>query len=127
MIPGISGGLDHIHVYAPDRSEAAKWYEDTLGFRAVDALKVWAEDKGGPLTIENKEGSIHLALFSRDYKKPVSIAFGVTASEYKAWKVHLAEKRLDITESDHDLSWSIYTQDPYGNEIEFTTYEVDKL
>lgn len=127
MIPNISGGIDHIHVYAPDRVEAAQWYLDVLDFKPVDAMKMWAEDSGGPLTIEDRAGKIHLAIFSRDFKKPVSLAFGVSAPEYKAWKTHLTDQGLEIAERDHDLSWSIYIKDPYGNEIEFTTYEVDKL
>ena len=41
--------IDHVHVYATDRLEAEKWYEEVLGFSRVRELERWFMD-GGPLT-----------------------------------------------------------------------------
>ena len=58
-------GIDHVHVYVANWSEAEKWYAEILGFRRVEALMSWAVP-GGPLTLEHAESNVHLALFERD-------------------------------------------------------------
>src|SRR5579863_5519226 len=46
------GRLDHVHIRVPDRAEAARWYEEHLGFEPVDAYNFWATGfDGGPLQI----------------------------------------------------------------------------
>ncbi|RXJ70612.1 hypothetical protein CS022_22840 [Veronia nyctiphanis] len=55
--------IDHIHIYAPDRLEAEKWYTDVLGFERIESLMPWFEE-GGPLTMGN--GGVHIALFDGD-------------------------------------------------------------
>ncbi len=121
--PSLSGGVDHIHLYAPSREEVAAWYHDVFGFTPVADFAFWAEDPGGPLTIEDAGGRIHLALFSRDEAKPASFAFGATAQEYLAWRGYFAEKGLTARESDHDKSFSMYVVDPFDNVIEITCYD----
>ena len=56
--------VDHIHVFVNDRTIAEQWYADVMGFHRVTGLEFWATD-GGPLTIGDASGSIHLALFER--------------------------------------------------------------
>lgn len=124
MYPSFSKGIDHIHVYVSDREKAANWYGDMLGFRTVKAFEVWAEDAAGPLTIADADNAIHLALFHADDPKPVSLAFGVSANEYQEWQSHLDAKSVKFVERDHDLSRSIYFNDPFANQIEITTYEI---
>ena len=48
MTPRIQG-IDHIHVYVPDRPQAEEWYREVLGFERVAALEDWSAG-GGPLT-----------------------------------------------------------------------------
>ena len=55
-------GIDHIHVYVDDRAAAERWYRDVLGFTVVEKFRFWATPDG-PLTLENAEGNVHLALF----------------------------------------------------------------
>lgn len=124
MIPTISGAIDHVHVYVPSRHEAAKWYHQNLGFTVVEKFAPWATDEGGPLTITDEGNNIHFALFRSQEAKPISLAFGCTHNEFNAWKLHLLALGLPFSESDHGLSHSVYFNDPFGNQLEITTYEV---
>lgn len=124
MTPDLNG-IDHIHVYVEDRTQAVIWYENVLGFTPVEALKSWAVD-GGPLTIGNAGGTVHLALFEKpDHDEGATIAFSTGGNALLAWKTHLESKGIYLTVSDHDLSYSLYFQDPDGNKYEITTYDHD--
>ena len=123
MAPKLSGGVDHIHMYVPSRREAAAWYATVLGFEPVPALAFWAKPDNGPLTLGNPEDTIHLALFRSAEPRPVSIAFGASGEEYLAWQAHLDAASIETRERDHAVSWSTYFADPFGNQIEITTYD----
>ena len=124
MTPTLNG-IDHIHVYVANWADAEDWYQSVLGLKRVDALMVWAVD-GGPLTLENAAGNVHLALFERDsHPETSAIAFGANGEEFLAWKAHLEDHGLDLRISDHDLAYSMYFSDPWGNLHEITTYERD--
>jgi len=56
--------VDHVHVFVSDRMASEQWYAKVMGLRRVKELEFWAAD-GGPLTIANPSGTIHLALFER--------------------------------------------------------------
>jgi len=123
-MPPQLNGIDHIHVYVPNRSEAARWYENVLGFREMDSLKIWSESTSGPLAIEDSSGKVHLALFQREDGNPSSaIAFGASGEELLRWKEYLQEQDLQIRWADHQVAWSLYFKDPYGNSHEITTYD----
>jgi catechol-2,3-dioxygenase len=116
--------IDHIHVQVADRARAERWYAEVLGLSRMAQLESWATG-GGPLTLANASGTIHLALFERAPEPSRStVAFGVAAAEFVAWRRHL-ESRLgrSIEAVDHQLAWSIYFADPDGNPYEITTYE----
>lgn len=120
-------GFDHIHVYVADWARAEQWYDDVLGMKRVEALMPWAV-KGGPLTLEDPVGNVHLALFERDdHKGSTAIAFGSTAGEFLAWKEHLEGKGLELRITDHKLAYSLYFYDPDNNMHEITTYEHDEV
>lgn len=126
MTPTLNG-IDHVHVYVPDWNAAEEWYQSVLGFKRVDALMVWAV-KNGPLTLENPEGNIHLALFERDSHPDTSaIAFGASGQEFLAWKAHLESHGVELRITDHKLAYSLYFSDPWGNLHEITTYERDSV
>jgi catechol-2,3-dioxygenase len=115
--------VDHIHVYVADRKAAEQWYLDVLGFASVPELESWAGS--GPLTIGNASGSVHLALFERPVKECRStVAFAATATEFLAWRAHLAGKLgRPVDAVDHQVAWSLYFADPDGNPFEITSYE----
>ena len=116
--------IDHVHVYVADRSASEAWYKRVLGFARTKEFEVWAND-GGPLTIQNSEGTVHIALFERrPLKTRSTIALGVSAVEYMEWKDHLVQELGEPpTSEDHELSLSLYFTDPDGNPYEITTYE----
>ena len=115
-------GIDHVHVYVTSWSEAEEWYQTVLGFKRVEALMVWAV-KNGPLTLENPEGNVHLALFESENSPTSTIAFGADGEEFLAWKAHLENHSLELRLTDHKLAWSLYFHDPFGNLHEITTYD----
>ncbi len=116
--------VDHIHVFVSDRTASEQWYASVMGFTRVNSLEFWAPD-GGPLTIGNRSGTIHLALFERPAEKCRStIALGADAAQFLAWRAHLTKVLArSIEPVDHQVSWSLYFTDPDGNPFEITTYE----
>ena len=124
MAPQLSG-VDHLHVNVGSWSEAEDWYQSVLNFKRVDALMGWAV-KNGPLTVENPEGTVHLALFESDSPETTNvIAFGATGEEFLNWKTHLEDHGLKLRVTDHKMAYSIYFSDPWQNSHEITTYERD--
>ena len=82
--------VDHVHVFVSDRTAAERWYARVLGLERIDALAFWAPE-GGPLTLGNASGSIHLALFERPPagKCRSTIALATSADGLLAWQRHL--------------------------------------
>ena len=117
--------VDHIHVFVADRAAAERWYARVLGLKRIDALAFWA-DGGGPLTLGDASGSIHVALFERPAagKCRSTIALATSAAGLVAWQRHLAAELGEAPPRvDHQVSWSIYFDDPDGNPFEITTYD----
>ena len=127
MTPDLQA-VDHVHVYVADRPAAEAWYKNVLGLERVQKFEFWAEG-GGPLMVENRSGTIRLALFERPAQPCRSvIAFRVGASQYMAWKSRLeAELKGQVTEQDHVASRSLYFADPDGNPYEITTYQIAEM
>ncbi|MBL8207670.1 MAG: VOC family protein [Blastocatellia bacterium] len=120
--------IDHIHVHVADRNAAEAWYQSVLGFTRVEQLAFWAAD-GGPLTLADASGTIHLALFERPAQsRHATIALAVDAENFLAWREHLrGVPDLVIELEDHDVSWSLYFHDPDGNPYEITSYDYNLL
>jgi len=116
--------VDHIHVYVTDRVAAERWYADVMGLERVPELERWARD-GGPLTLQNRSGSVHVALFEgppQPCRSTIALAAG--AEEFRAWQLHLVEKlKRPVEAEDHELAWSLYFSDPDGNPWEITNYQ----
>jgi catechol 2,3-dioxygenase-like lactoylglutathione lyase family enzyme len=119
-------GVDHVHVLVRDRAAAVAWYRDVMGLAPVPKLEVWQAD-GGPLTLADASGRVHIALFERapSPDNKAVIALGVDAPAFAQWRDHLA-RTLGTAPAfvDHDLSLSLYFRDPDGNPYEITTYDV---
>jgi catechol-2,3-dioxygenase len=120
--------IDHVHVFVGNRAASERWYRSVLGLAPVQHLEFWAVD-GGPLTLANAEGNIHLALFERPPQRCRStVAFAVDAPQFLAWREHLrGALRRELPLVDHQVSWSMYFEDPDGNPYEITSYEVAAL
>jgi len=120
MTPKFSG-IDHVHIYVSDRKTAEAWYRDVLGFTRIERFAFWAEG-GGPLTLENPEDTVHLAIFERpENTGSTGTAFGTDGEQFLAWKKHLEAKGLSVIINDHDLAYSLYFADPDDNKYEITT------
>jgi len=133
--------IDHVELFVPDRYEAARWYERVLGLRIVPECEAWAAG-GGPLMISSDEGSTKLALFegTPDASTHAAafrrVAFRVTADGFAEFLRRLPElalldsrNRPVVRDSvvDHQLSYSIYFNDPWTHQLEVTTYEYDDV
>jgi catechol-2,3-dioxygenase len=116
--------IDHIHIHVSNRELSEQWYKQVLGLHRDKNLEFWAKD-GGPLTITNIEGSIHLALFESEINQRTVVAFSVSGQEYLSWYSHLRNEGLQVNHNNHDVSWSIYFKDPDSNPYEITTYDYE--
>lgn len=127
MAPSLQA-FDHVHIFVADRPASEAWYREVLGFERVTELEFWAAD-GGPLTLTDSLGSIHLALFEREPRPCRStIALRASAAEFERWRQHLTRCLPGkVTEEDHQASVSLYFSDPDGNPYEITTYDVATL
>ena len=120
--------IDHVHVFVSDRSASERWYSEVLGFKRIADLAFWAAD-GGPLTLQDQGGRVHLALFERPRENCRStIALRASGQEFLAWQRHLASKLGGLPKlEDHAVSWSLYFSDPDGNPFEITSHEYEAL
>jgi catechol 2,3-dioxygenase-like lactoylglutathione lyase family enzyme len=132
--------IDHIELFVPDRYEAAGWYQRILGLEIVPEYQEWAAVPGGPLMISSDDGNTKLALFEGPPTGPkptVSfhrVAFRVNAGGFMDFLQRLKEQPLKdhygaaVTSDavvDHHKAYSIYFADPYGHQLELTTYEYE--
>ena len=115
------GSIDHIHVYVNDREAAEVWFSEVLGLTRVKSLEIWA--KNGPLTLGSKNNQVHLALFESDSEKRSNVAFKVSGDEFPEWISHLKKNNVEYEVKDHDLAWSVYFRDLFGNDYEITSYD----
>jgi catechol 2,3-dioxygenase-like lactoylglutathione lyase family enzyme len=132
--------IDHVELFVPDRYEAARWYEQTLGLQAVPECESWAV-AGGPLMISSDGGSTKLALFEGEPvpSSPMAafrrVAFRVTGAGFAEFLQRLPalaltdSRRQPVTAAsvvDHQQAYSIYFEDPYGHLLEVTTYDYEE-
>lgn len=133
--------IDHVELYVPDRRIAAEWYRDILGLEIIAEFERWAEDPRGPLMIGTRLGSTKLALFEGQplgSKRGTGfhlVAFRVSAASFAQFvgnlgKLELKDDQDRLVDStlvaDHDMAFSVYFCDPYGHQLEITTYDYDE-
>src|SRR5437016_5417721 len=123
-------GIDHVALAVRDVGEAAKWYADVLGFeRRYEGM--W---DGIPTFIG--KGNTAIALFPArggDSKpagpasaiKMLHLAFRANRDGFFAAQQELKKRGIKFEFQDHEISYSIYFNDPDGHQLEITTYELD--
>jgi catechol-2,3-dioxygenase len=128
MRPPAIDRIDHVHVFVSNRERAERWYRDALGLQRVPQMEFWM-DQGGPLTIANQAGTLHLALFERPAQPCRStLALAVGKEDFLAWRGHLSLVLGRAPElQDHQITWSMYFSDPDGNPYEITSYDYAAL
>ena len=134
--------IDHVELIVSDRRVAASWYRDVLGLEVLVEYEHWADDPRGPLMIGTREGGTKLALFeglpggSQKGTGFHLVAFRVSAQGFADFVSRLARLALvddrgrTVTSemiADHGSAFSIYFCDPYGNQLEITTYEYEAV
>ena len=133
--------IDHVELHVPDRRAAAQWYRDVLGMEIISEFEHWAEDPRGPLMIGTELGGTKLALFEGQptgSQRMIGfhlVAFRVNANSFAQFIANLGKLQLrdehdrivDPTRvADHDMAYSVYFCDPYGHQLEITTYDYDE-
>jgi catechol 2,3-dioxygenase-like lactoylglutathione lyase family enzyme len=135
------GRLDHVHIRVPDRSEAARWYAEHLGFEPVERYDFWASGfDGGPLQISADGGQTMLALFEASDAHPMvalrsGVAFSVDADTFTAFARSLpcgidaptGEPLLLTDLRDFDMCWAFDLVDPWGNQYELNCYDYGRV
>jgi catechol 2,3-dioxygenase-like lactoylglutathione lyase family enzyme len=135
------GSLDHVHIRVPDRTEAARWYADHLGFEPVESFSFWADGfEGGPLQISADGGRTTLALFEASAEHPMApqqtgVAFSVDADTFIGFARSLPNgidgrsgDPLVVTDLvDFDLCWAFDLVDPWGNLYELNCYDHERI
>jgi catechol-2,3-dioxygenase len=121
--------IDHVALSVGDVKRSAQWYIDVLGFERQHA-NVWDE----PVFVGKNDAAI--ALFpNRDRQTPQSstspapgrvlhFAFRTSRSNFLKAQQELKDRKIQFEFQDHEISHSIYFDDPDGHEIEITTYEL---
>lgn len=122
-------GIDHVALAAADIQRTAQWYIDVLGFEPR------FKGRWGGVPIFVGKGATALALFParQDARPPSSrpdhvgmlhLAFRASREQFAAAQRELQARGIAFNFQDHEISHSIYFDDPDGNELEITTYEV---
>jgi catechol 2,3-dioxygenase-like lactoylglutathione lyase family enzyme len=134
--------IDHVELFVPDRMSAAEWYRETLGLEIVEEFRFWAEGDGGPLMIGTREGGTKLALFegTPQASRPTvgfhRVAFRVGGESFIEFLESLDRRALKDRRDqpvtiasvfDHQKAFSIYFSDPYGHNLEITTYDHEQV
>ena len=119
--------IDHIPVFVSDREKALDWYNNNLGLKPSEKMIVLPES--GPLMIRNDEGNINIALFKgKSNKNDAVIAFKVSGEDFiNCYNTINNSFTENIELVDHDIQFSIYFEDPFGNPYEITSYDYDML
>ena len=135
------GSLDHVHIVVPDRAQAARWYQDKLGFEVVADYEQWARVEGGPLHLSADGGRSAIALFQLghghtattlekgvafrvDAEHFVAFARGLGSNEVRDMKGEALDKGAVI---DFDLCYAYDFQDPWGNRFELNCYDIEAV
>ena len=137
--------IHHVAITPKDFDASHRFYTEAMGFPVVAAVKRQA--RGGAAVgwtkhvfYDTGDGGwlalwdLHLTdLNDDDWRAPIStglglpwwinhLAFGVAdLAALEERKQHWLSTGLKVSEVDHDFIRSIYTRDPDGNLVEFTT------
>ncbi len=135
------GSLDHVHLVVPDRAQAARWYQDQLGFEVVAEYELWTRVEGGPLHLSADGGRSGIALFQLGHGHTQTTlekgaAFRVDAEHFIAFARSLGSTEVrDMSGQaldrgaviDFDLCYAYDFQDPWGNRFELNCYEIEAV
>jgi catechol 2,3-dioxygenase-like lactoylglutathione lyase family enzyme len=122
-------GIDHVALSVRDVERSAQWYIEVLGFeRRHEGM--W---DGMPVFIG--KGTTSIALFpirgnadglERESKgiRMLHLALRSNRKNFLAAQEELKRRDINFEFQNHEISHSIYFQDPDGHKLEITTYEL---
>jgi|ERR1051325_733703 catechol 2,3-dioxygenase-like lactoylglutathione lyase family enzyme len=122
-------GLDHVALAVQNVEQSAAWYVNVLGFeRRYEGM--WG---GVPVFVG--KGKTALALFPapqdeaslparRSPGQILHLALRADRPNFIAAQQELINRGIAFHFQDHEVSHSIYFQDPDGTKLEITTYEL---
>jgi catechol 2,3-dioxygenase-like lactoylglutathione lyase family enzyme len=117
--------LDHVALAVQDLARSIAWYHDVLG------LERRHQDVWGDVPAMMCAGETGVALFPssapperRNAARMRHLAFHVDRANFLRAQSELRARSIPFTFQDHQISHSIYFNDPDGYEIELTTYEL---
>src|SRR4051812_10762526 len=116
--------IDHVALRCASPEATKNWYVSTLGFEHV--FRDYSS--GVPLIL--RLGSTSLTLFPRKEDEPVSASGqawhlalrATTYADFRSAQAELQAGGVSFQFRDHDISHSIYLNDPDGFLLEITTY-----
>jgi len=123
--------IDHVALTVKDLDASVAWYHDVLGLERRHQ-EVW-----GRVPAMMCAGNTGVALFpaSSPHPEPAPehrnsaimrhLAFRVDRENFRQAQAELRARGIAFSFEDHEISHSIYLNDPDGYEIELTTYELD--
>jgi catechol-2,3-dioxygenase len=119
--------LDHVSLNVADRQRSISWYQDVLGLepRNEPTRDDWPVFMGESGCI----GLFQAQAKGVERRSPASVgvrhvAFLVGKDDLERAQAHLAEEDIEFRFEDHGNAHSVYLEDPDGNVIELTTYEL---
>ncbi|MDF2494014.1 VOC family protein [Sphingomonas sp.] len=129
--PRIAGLLETA-LYVDDMARSARFFRDVLGLAPMiesDRLTAFDAGHGGVLLVFARGQSTEDVTVpggtipGHDGHGPLHMAFAIGANEVEAWRTHLAEHGVEVTQ---EVSWpaggrSLYFNDPDGHVLELAT------
>lgn len=119
--------IDHVALRVRDIQRAAAWYQQVLG------LQRRHQEAWGDLPIMLGAGQTCIALFAAGHTPapPDLTSVNMSHLAFRTDGPGLAQARADLEHygvtyrwEDHQISHSIYFQDPDGHRLEITTYDL---
>lgn len=122
-------GLDHVAIGVRDLERSRLFYEDVLGLERTHEewdVPVVMSASGTGIALFPKE--LHPSSTPDDAEpqaiRVLHIAFRLDRDGFDDARGALARMGVAAHFSDHQISHSVYLQDPDGHQIELTTYDV---